>query len=249
MSPIRRTRQGPVPGVSKGRSPGDSVVRSVPAVTARIVGAAARSARIVRAAVRFARVVVADIVAGGLIFAGMPRKAVIPRFRGSGRVRGRVVGRTVGPQPSPVVRGSRRRDQHTGRPPDLACRHRAKGGGVDGDPGRGEDDHTEGGGGDDKLRVHALNATSATSKTGRLLIQETSKVRCAGPRDACARQNGRMRVLIVEDDPSVADGIADALAGQAFEVASARDGVGGLALARTFEPEIVLLDLLSLIHI
>ena len=52
-----------------------------------------------------------------------------------------------------------------------------------------------------------------------------------------------MRVLIVEDDPAIAAGIADALSGAAFDVTVAHDGGTGLRLAREVDPELVVLDL------
>jgi DNA-binding response OmpR family regulator len=52
-----------------------------------------------------------------------------------------------------------------------------------------------------------------------------------------------MRVLIVEDDPAVAAGIADGLSSSAFETANAPTGAAGLRLLDEFAPELVILDL------
>lgn len=51
------------------------------------------------------------------------------------------------------------------------------------------------------------------------------------------------RVLIVDDDPSIRFLMREALRNGGFEVAEADNGADGLALFRTFRPEIVLLDI------
>ncbi|MDH6240191.1 DNA-binding response OmpR family regulator [Aurantimicrobium minutum] len=57
------------------------------------------------------------------------------------------------------------------------------------------------------------------------------------------RQNGNMRVLVVEDDQSVADGILDGLSGTTFDTRHVTTGENALKELTSFEPEIVLLDL------
>ena len=52
-----------------------------------------------------------------------------------------------------------------------------------------------------------------------------------------------MKVLVVEDDPSVADGIVDGLSDAAFEVHHSATGAAALADFSSFGPDIVLLDL------
>ncbi|BDU10106.1 two-component system, response regulator [Aurantimicrobium sp. INA4] len=52
-----------------------------------------------------------------------------------------------------------------------------------------------------------------------------------------------MRVLVVEDDQSVADGILDGLSGTAFDTRHVTTGEDALKELLSFEPEIVLLDL------
>ena len=54
---------------------------------------------------------------------------------------------------------------------------------------------------------------------------------------------GRVKVLVVEDDPSVADGIIDGLGNAAFDVHHSATGATALADFATFAPDIVLLDL------
>jgi DNA-binding response OmpR family regulator len=55
--------------------------------------------------------------------------------------------------------------------------------------------------------------------------------------------NGAVRVLIVEDDPAVADGIADGLASGAFQTSRAGSGAEALEALARFAPEVVLMDL------
>jgi two-component system response regulator MprA len=54
----------------------------------------------------------------------------------------------------------------------------------------------------------------------------------------------RARILIVEDDRIIADGLSRALAGEGYEVVVARDGEAALALANAQRPDLVLLDLM-----
>ena len=52
-----------------------------------------------------------------------------------------------------------------------------------------------------------------------------------------------MRVLLVEDDQSVADGLLDGLAGSTFETRHVTTGAAALVAIDEFAPEIILLDL------
>lgn len=52
------------------------------------------------------------------------------------------------------------------------------------------------------------------------------------------------RVLIIEDDPAIADGLAYALEREGYSVEAARDGEAGLSAARARPPDVVLLDLM-----
>lgn len=52
------------------------------------------------------------------------------------------------------------------------------------------------------------------------------------------------RVLVVEDDPSIAIGLRINLESEGYEVHVAEDGEAGLELARTIAPDLVLLDLM-----
>lgn len=52
-----------------------------------------------------------------------------------------------------------------------------------------------------------------------------------------------MRILVVEDDPAVADGLIDGLTGANFELLHVDTGAAALAALATFAPEMVLLDL------
>lgn len=52
-----------------------------------------------------------------------------------------------------------------------------------------------------------------------------------------------MRVLVIEDDDAVADGLGDALGAAGHEVVRTATGTAGLAAARDGDPELVVLDL------
>ncbi|GGZ56171.1 response regulator transcription factor [Streptomyces subrutilus] len=52
------------------------------------------------------------------------------------------------------------------------------------------------------------------------------------------------RVLLIEDDPSVREGVGLGLRRRGHEVSAAETGEAGLALMRSFRPELVLLDLM-----
>jgi CheY-like chemotaxis protein len=52
-----------------------------------------------------------------------------------------------------------------------------------------------------------------------------------------------MRILIVDDEPAVADALADAVRAQGHHPAVARSGVEGLAAIETQAPEALFLDL------
>jgi CheY-like chemotaxis protein len=52
------------------------------------------------------------------------------------------------------------------------------------------------------------------------------------------------RILIVEDEPSVADLIEAVLSGEGYTVATARDGAQGLMLARNWNPDLILMDIM-----
>jgi two-component system, OmpR family, response regulator len=52
------------------------------------------------------------------------------------------------------------------------------------------------------------------------------------------------RVLVVDDEPSIVDAIATALRYENFEVTSASTGSQAIAVARTFQPHLVVLDVM-----
>ncbi len=58
-----------------------------------------------------------------------------------------------------------------------------------------------------------------------------------------AAQLGR-RIVVIEDDPTIAAAVADRLRVEGFEVAVAADGLSGVALCEATQPELVVLDLM-----
>jgi len=54
----------------------------------------------------------------------------------------------------------------------------------------------------------------------------------------------RARILIVEDEVAIAAAIAERLGGSGFDTHVAHDGIEGLAAARSYRPDLVILDLM-----
>jgi len=55
---------------------------------------------------------------------------------------------------------------------------------------------------------------------------------------------GRLKALVVDDEPSIVDFIKLGLGYEGFEVKTARDGQSGLQLARDFNPDVIVLDVM-----
>lgn len=53
-----------------------------------------------------------------------------------------------------------------------------------------------------------------------------------------------VRILIVEDEPLIADNLAALLSAQGYRVATAREGADAIACARKNPPDLVLLDVM-----
>ncbi|MET8851651.1 response regulator [Amycolatopsis sp. NPDC004625] len=68
--------------------------------------------------------------------------------------------------------------------------------------------------------------------------------RIAAPhREPAPRPTERGKVLLVEDDESVAEALGTVLRGRGYQVRTVRDGVSGLSEALSLRPDLVLLDL------
>jgi len=52
------------------------------------------------------------------------------------------------------------------------------------------------------------------------------------------------KILIVDDDPDIRDALTMILEAQGYQVATAKDGVDGLASLKTQKPDLMILDLL-----
>src|SRR5699024_9739693 len=57
-------------------------------------------------------------------------------------------------------------------------------------------------------------------------------------------QHRPVRVLVVEDEPAIATQIAHRLSAEGWEVETAGDGPSGVAKARAFVPDLVVLDVM-----
>ncbi len=53
-----------------------------------------------------------------------------------------------------------------------------------------------------------------------------------------------MRILVVDDEPTISESIASRLRAEGFEVATAADGPGAVDARRTFQPDLVVLDVM-----
>jgi len=58
------------------------------------------------------------------------------------------------------------------------------------------------------------------------------------------RGGPRLKALVVDDEPSILDFIKLGLGYEGFEVKTARDGPNGLALARDYNPDVIVLDVM-----
>ncbi len=61
---------------------------------------------------------------------------------------------------------------------------------------------------------------------------------------ARAADSPKRRVLVVEDDPSIALGLRINLESEGYDVLSAEDGEAGLSMARESQPDLVILDVM-----
>ena len=59
-----------------------------------------------------------------------------------------------------------------------------------------------------------------------------------------AQRDDRRRILVIEDDPTIAAAVADRLGTEGFDVTVAHDGEGGLAHFESHRPDLVVLDLM-----
>ena len=64
------------------------------------------------------------------------------------------------------------------------------------------------------------------------------------PAQTVVEVSNGFRILIVDDEASVADLIEAVLVGEGYTVAIARDGVQGLLFARDWRPDLILMDLM-----
>jgi CheY-like chemotaxis protein len=55
---------------------------------------------------------------------------------------------------------------------------------------------------------------------------------------------GVARILVIDDDSDIREVVGEALEFAGYEVATAREGIEGLAKCRTFRPTLILLDLM-----
>ena len=66
----------------------------------------------------------------------------------------------------------------------------------------------------------------------------------SGPVGATAGRPGRLRALVVDDEPGLVEIVTAYLEREGFEVASAGDGERAVELARSLNPDVIVLDLM-----
>jgi two-component system OmpR family response regulator len=64
------------------------------------------------------------------------------------------------------------------------------------------------------------------------------------PIEASAHVAGQHRILVVDDEPNIADVVSMALCFQGFAVKIASNGRDALAAARSFDPHLLVLDIM-----
>jgi two-component system, OmpR family, response regulator len=82
-----------------------------------------------------------------------------------------------------------------------------------------------------------------TDRESRVRLDESALI-CRGGTLRPGVFTGRMRVLVVEDEPDLAAAVATGLRGEGFDVDVAHDGLDGLWRAREFDYALVVLDIL-----
>jgi two-component system CheB/CheR fusion protein len=99
------------------------------------------------------------------------------------------------------------------------------------------------------VELHGGTVTAFSDGPGRgsefviQLAAECRQVDHAPPRPGPRAQNPSRRILVVEDNRDLAEGLGGLLAGSGHAVRVAYDGLKGLELAEALRPEVVLLDI------
>jgi two-component system CheB/CheR fusion protein len=92
-----------------------------------------------------------------------------------------------------------------------------------------------------QISIHSDGQGRGTEVTFDLPIELPN--RFAGRAPAAAAPIAPRRILIIEDHADAADALETLLVAEGHEVRTAADGAAGLALARSFDPDVVLCDL------
>jgi CheY-like chemotaxis protein len=93
------------------------------------------------------------------------------------------------------------------------------------------------------IRADSDGPGRGSTFTVRLPLADAGAVRAAERSDAARRPGSARRVLVVDDNRDAADSLGLLLQLAGHDVRVAHDGVAALAIARTFLPELALLDL------
>jgi CheY-like chemotaxis protein len=93
------------------------------------------------------------------------------------------------------------------------------------------------------IRADSDGPGRGSTFTVRLPLADAGAARAAERIDAARRPGAARRVLVVDDNRDAADSLGLLLQLAGHDVRVAHDGVAALAIARTFRPELALLDL------
>lgn len=83
-----------------------------------------------------------------------------------------------------------------------------------------------------------------SAQTGSLAFSGTADLNTMGKTDSSRNTGKKTRILIVEDEPAMVEGLRDNFEYEGYEVISAGDGVTGLERALADKPELVVLDVM-----
>jgi len=96
-----------------------------------------------------------------------------------------------------------------------------------------------------KLRASSETKLSVAGDAGTVMSVMSRSGAESGPEPGIARPDGSaVRVLVVDDEPSLAELLASVLRSEGWEIRTAGDGASAVRAARDFEPDAVVLDIM-----
>jgi two-component system OmpR family response regulator len=77
-----------------------------------------------------------------------------------------------------------------------------------------------------------------------MTISDTQSFRAPASPNGTAEAGAKTRVLVVDDEPAIAELVSTALSYEGFEVTQADSGLGALAKVESFRPDLIVLDVM-----